>query len=170
MAVIWTMLYKFLSQLPSLIHPPAPLHSILKFAHVNVQSRKNNFVQIHDFITDNESGLLFATKTWLYDQGDEAYITDMTPDSYQFHSFPRCGRRGGGIGLVSKCSLKSKSVKRLNYQRFEAVEAKLFHSGKSMSFVCLYRPPAELTSSLTKCFRMSSLVSLITWQVGHVSQ
>ena len=89
------------------------------------------------------------TETWLYDQGDEAYTTDMTPDGYQFHSFPRCGRRGGGIALVSKCSLKSISVKQLNYQSFEAVEAKLFHSGKSMSFVCLYRPPPSRVNKFT---------------------
>ena len=56
-------------------------------------------MQIHEFITDNEFDVLFMTETWLYDQGDEAYITDMTPDGYQFHSFPRCGRRDGGIAL-----------------------------------------------------------------------
>ena len=112
--------------------------SFLKFAHINVQSCRNKTVQIHEFITDNEFDVLFMTETWLYDQGDEAYITDMTPDGYQFHSFPRCGRRGGGIALVSRSSLKSISIKWLNYQSFEAVEAKLFHSGKSMSFVSLY--------------------------------
>ena len=75
--------------------------SFLKFAHVNVQSCRNQTVQIHEFISDNDFDVLFLTETWLYDQGDEAYITDMTPDGYQFHSFPRCGRRGGGIALVS---------------------------------------------------------------------
>ena len=78
-------------------------------------------VQIHDSITDNEFDVLFISQTGLYDQGDEACITEMTPNGYQFHSFPRCGRGGGGgggrgIALVSKCSLKSVSVKRLNYQ------------------------------------------------------
>ena len=70
------------------------------------------------------------TKTWLYDQGEEAYITEMTPD--QFYSFPRCGRRGGEIALVSKCSLKSISVKQLNYQSFVAVEAK-----RQVHVICL---------------------------------
>ena len=127
-------------------------------------------MQIPEFITDNEFDVLFMTETWLYDQGDEAYITDMTPDGYQIYSFPRCGSRGGGIALVSKCSLKSISVKQLNYQSFEAVEAKLFHTVKSMSFVCTDLVQAELTSSLTRCFMMSSLVSLLTWQAGQASQ
>ena len=112
--------------------------SFLKFAHVNVQSCRNKTVQIHDFVTDNEFDILLMTETWLYDQGGEAYTTKMTANADQFHSFPRCGRKGGSIFLVSKCSHKSVSVKRLCYQSFEAVEAKLFHSGKSMSFVCLY--------------------------------
>ena len=51
--------------------------SFLKFAHINVQSCRNKTVQIHDFITDNEFEVLFLTETWLYDQGDEAYITEM---------------------------------------------------------------------------------------------
>ena len=127
-------------------------------------------MQIHEFITDNEFDVLFMTETWLYDQGDEAYITDMTPDGYQIYSFPRCGRRGGGIALVSKCSLKSISVKQLNYQSFEAVEAKLFHRGKSMSFVCLYRPPPSRVNKFTdKMFHdeFSGLVAYLASGTGE---
>ena len=110
------------------------------------------------------------TETWLYDQGDKMYITDMTPDGYQFYSFPWCGRRGEGIALVSKCSLKSISVKQLNYQSFEAVEAKLFHSGKSMSFVCLYRPPPSRVNKFTdKMFQdeFSGLVAYLASWTGE---
>ena len=38
---------------------------------------------------------------------------------------------------------------RLNYKSFEAVEAKLLCSGKSMSFVCLYRPPPSRVNKFT---------------------
>ena len=37
-------------------------------------------------------------------------------------------------------------------------------------FVCTDLLQAELTSSLTRCFMMSSLVSLLTWQAGQASQ
>ena len=154
----------------SVIDSPSCSHSFLKFAHINVQSCRNKTVQIHEFITDNEFDVLFMTETWLYDQGDEAYITDMTPDGYQIYSFPRCGRRGGGIALVSKCSLKSISVKQLNYQSFEAVEAKLFHSGKSMSFVCLYRPPPSRVNKFTdKMFQdeFSGLIAYLASGTGE---
>ena len=137
--------------------------SFLKFAHINVRSRRNKTVQIHNFIAENEFDILFMTETWLYDQGDEAYVTEMIPDGFQFHSFPRCGKRGGGIALVSKCSLKSISIKRLNYQSFEAVEAKLFHCGKSMSLACLYRPPPSRVKSMDKMFQdgFSGLVAYL---------
>ena len=144
--------------------------SFLKFAHINVQSCRNKTVQIHEFITDNEFNVLFMTEAWLYDQGEEAYITDMTPDGYQFHSFPRCGRRGGGITLISKCSLKSVSVKRLNYQSFEAVEAKHFHSGKPMSFVCLYLPlPSSVNKFTDKMFQdeFSGLIAYLASGTGE---
>ena len=154
----------------SVIDSPSCSRSFLKFAHINVQSCRNKTVQIQEFITDNEFDVLFMTETWLYDQGDEVYITDMTPDGYQIYSFPRCGRRGGGIALVSKSSLKSISVKQLNYQNFEAVEAKLFHSGKSMSFVCLYRPPPSRVNKFTdKMFQdeFSGLVAYLASWTGE---
>ena len=95
-----------------IIHIPLTstiISSFLKFAHVNVQSCRNKTVQIHDFITGNEFDVLFMTENWLYDQGDKAYIKEMKPNGYQFHSFPRCSRRDGGIALVFKCSPKSVS-------------------------------------------------------------
>ena len=64
------------------------------------------------------------TETWLYAEGDEAHITEQTSDSYQFHSFLRLGRRGGGIVAVAKHSLRSLSTERLAYDIFEAVETK----------------------------------------------
>ena len=60
---------------------PSCSRSFLKFAYINVQSCRNKTVQIHVFITDNEFDVLFMTETWLYDQGDAAYITVMTPVS-----------------------------------------------------------------------------------------
>ena len=177
----------------SVIDSSSCSRSFLHFAHINVRSCRNKTVQVHEFITDNEFDVLFMTETWLYDQGDEAYNTEMTLDGYQFHSFPGCGRRGRGIALVSKCSLKSISVKQLSYQSFEAVEAKLcslksisgkrlscqsfeaveaklFHSGKSMSFVCLYRPPPSRVNKFTdKMFQdeFSGLLAYLASRTGE---
>ena len=154
----------------SVTDSPCCSRSFLKFAHINVQSCRNKTGQLHEFITDNEFDVLFMTETWLYDQSDEAYITDMTPDGYQIYSFPRCGRRGRGIALVSKCLLKSISVKQLNYQSFEAVEAKLFHSCKSMSFVCLYRPPPSRVNKFTDKMFQDEFFGLVAYLASRAGE
>ena len=87
-----------------------------------------------------------------------------------FTHSPGVWQEGGGIALVSKCSLKSISIKQLNYQSFEAVEAKLFHSGKSMSFVCLYQPPPSRVNKFTdKLFQdeFSGLVAYLASGTGE---
>ena len=74
---------------------------------------------------------------------------------------------GGAGALPWSLSI---SVKRLNYQTFEAVEAKLFHSGKSMSFVCLYRPPPSRVNKYTdKMFQdeFSGLVAYLASGTGE---
>ena len=81
----------------SVIDSPSCSCSFLKFAHINVQSCRNKTVQIHEFITDNEFDILFMTETRLYDQSDEAYITDMTPDAISFTHSP--GVAGGAVAL-----------------------------------------------------------------------
>ena len=53
---------------------------------------------IYDIVVDNSIDVLMLTETWLYSNGDEAYIAAMTPAGYEFRSFPRTGSRGGGIG------------------------------------------------------------------------
>ena len=148
-AVIGTTSCRFCSYLPSLIHPPVPVHSL------SLRMWTSSHV--------NELVVLFITETWHSDQGVEVYSIEMTPKGYQFHSFPRCSRMVGGIALVSECSPKSLSVKRLNYQCLEAVQAKLLHSSKSMSDPL----PAKLISSWTKCFLVTYLVTLLTWQAGQ---
>ena len=47
------------------------------------------------------------TETWLYSNGDEAYIAAMTPAGYEFRSFPRTGSRGGGIGFVTRTTMSA---------------------------------------------------------------
>ena len=55
-----------------------------------------------DLIVDNSVDVLMLTETWLYSNGDEAYIAALSPAGYEFRSFPRAGSRGGGIGFVTR--------------------------------------------------------------------
>ena len=64
----------------------------------NSQPCRQIATDIYDLIVDNSIDVLMLTETWLYSNGDEAYIAAMTPAGYEFRSFPRTGSRGGGIG------------------------------------------------------------------------
>ena len=143
--------------------------SFLKFAHVNVQSCRYKTAYSRFYHRQwvwrtvyDRNPALWSRRRSVHHRNDTWWL----PVSL----IPQVWQEGRGHCPVFQCSLKSISVKRLNYQSFEAVEAKLFHRGKSMSFACTDPIPAELTISPTKCFRMNSLVSLLTWQVGHASQ
>ena len=69
---------------------------------------------IYYLIVDNSIDVLMLRETWLYSNGDKAYIAAMTPAGYEFRSFPRTGSRGGGI--VS-CPFPSASFLAPNGQR-----------------------------------------------------
>ena len=64
----------------------------------------------------------------------------MTASGYLFHSFPRIGRRGGGIAIMSALS-DSISKHPLPFNPFESVELRLSHDSTSVSVIRLYRPP-----------------------------
>ena len=51
------------------------------------ESQKAN--DIHEVILDDGIDILLMTETWLYAQGDEACIAEMTPRGYVLRLFPR---------------------------------------------------------------------------------
>ena len=71
----------------------------LKWMCFKAQSCRQIVNDLSEIIIENNLDILMLTETWLYEQGDEAYITAMTPPGYTCHSFPR-GARGGGIAFI----------------------------------------------------------------------
>ena len=115
----------------------------------NLQSCHQKATDIHELIIDNDADVLMLTETWLYPQGDEAYIAAMTPAGCDFHSFPHPGLRGGGIAFITRTNLsKFVTFRPLDCTLFESVEMSLGISRASVSFVCLYRPSPSKTSKL----------------------
>ena len=81
-------------------------NSRLTMAYFNAQSVRQIAGEIRDFIVDNTLDALILTEIWLQEVGDEPCVKEMTPTDYVFHSFPRVGRRGGGVAvLMSKFRL-----------------------------------------------------------------
>ncbi|XP_072037652.1 uncharacterized protein [Amphiura filiformis] len=112
----------------------------LKWMCFNVQSCRQIATDISEIISDNDLDILMLTETWLYAEGDEAYESAMTPHGYDSYSFPRSGKRGGGIAFIIRSAL-SKNVKftALTYTTFESVEMKLSINQLSATSICLYR-------------------------------
>ena len=124
-------------------------NSRLTMAYFNAQSVRQIAGEIHDFIADNTLDALILTETWLQEVGDEPCVKEMTPPDYVFHSFPRVGRRGGGIAVLMSKSLAPKVTFRcLSYASFEAVTMCL-SAEKLVNLTVVYRPPPSKQNKLT---------------------
>ena len=90
------------------------------------------------------------TESWLYETGDEAYITSLTPQGYKCFSFPRKGgSRGGGIAVIIKCNLTNIiNLTEHCLTTFHAIELKLRFDKKNISCICIYRPPPSKKNKL----------------------
>ena len=116
---------------------------------ITAQSCRQKPLAIHDAVSDNKFDVTFFTETWLYSQGDEAYLAQITPEGYFTKSFPREGKRGGGIAVTMRNSLKEYcTFHRLPSVSFEGVSLKIKCKDIVLKIVCLYRPPP---SRHTKC-------------------
>ena len=112
----------------------------LKWMCFNAQSCRQIVNDLFEIIVENNLDILMLTETWLYEQGDEAYITAMTPPGYTCHSFPR-GARGGGIAFIIKaCLSENITCTCLDYTSFESAELKLTINQTSAIYVPL--PPS----------------------------
>ena len=118
----------------------------------NSQSCCQKATDIHEVIIDDDVDVLMLTETWLYPQGDEAYIAAMTPAGCDFHLFPRSGSRGG-ITFITRPNLsRCVTFRPLDYTSFESVDMSL-----RISRVCLlcflYRlPPSKTNKFLNSTF------------------
>ena len=116
---------------------------------VNAQSCRQKSLALCDAISDNELDVALFIEACLYLQGDEAYVAQMTPEGYFTKSFPQTGRRGGGIAVTVKNSLKEYyTFQHLHSVSFEAVSLRIKCNGVILQVICLYRPPP---SRLNKC-------------------
>ena len=87
----------------------------------------------------------------------------MTPSGYLFHSFPRIGRRGGGIAIMFKSALSdSISMHPLPFDSFESVELRLSNDSTSVSVICLYRPPPSKRNKLSNKMFFEEFPTLVS--------
>ena len=79
-------------------------------------------------------------ETWLI-EGDTSVIASFLPDTHVFHQFPRCDRRGGGVGIILSKNFKNVKAFKRTKNQFECIEVHATHLGTKFVFVVVYRPP-----------------------------
>ena len=140
-----------------------PAQNSLRLAYFNAQSCCQKASEINDLVVGGDFDILLMTETWLYASGDEAYITEMTPCGYLFHSFPRIGCRGGGIAIMFKSALcDSISMHPLLFNSFESVELRLLNDSTSVSVISLYRPPPSKQNKLSNKMFFEEFPTLVS--------
>ena len=113
--------------------------------YTNTQSSRNKAEQIKDIIEDNDLDIFCLTETWLSHNGDDDKIANMTPYGYKTKSFPREGRRGGGIAVIYRDIfnpyIRFNSQPAFEHSTFEAAEMAIDYKGTCKKFLIIYRPP-----------------------------
>ena len=108
------------------------------------------------------------TDTWLSVQGNEAKTVELAPSGFYEKSFPRQSRsRGIGIATVCKSNLGSNITFKTNFDftqtSFEVVQASITIQHKTLSFLCLFRPPPNRRHNLTDSMFTEQLPDLLDY-------
>lgn len=121
----------------------APLkdhHKQLTCAVFNARSIRNKCTPINEIILNRSIDICILTETWLGKEDDNAIISDITPQGYDFNHMPREQKMGGGVAFLSKSSLKLKPETRYQCSTFEAFDALATIGNKIFRCVSIYRP------------------------------
>ena len=112
----------------------------LKVAVLNCRSVRNKTEEIVDHVIDHVIDIAALTETWLTDGNqDHKVIEDITPKGYVFKHIPRYGRKGGGVGILLKRSLKLKEHPRFKCRSFENFHATITSGSSSFDIVVIYK-------------------------------
>ncbi|XP_062616025.1 uncharacterized protein LOC134277724 [Saccostrea cucullata] len=122
--------------------PIANTSGTLSLCTLNCRSSRNKSVSINDYIQSNNIDLMVLTETWLGSNTDNAILSELTPNGYNFTNNPRVDRRGGGLAIIHE---KQVSVKPANkdakYTNFEHLECSVGVKNKFIRIAVIYRPP-----------------------------
>ena len=108
---------------------------------MNARSLCNKTLIVKDFVVDYKVDLLGITETWLHVEGSEVTIGELCPNGYRLLHSPRSAGRGGGVGLLYKQGIGSKTrLFEHSFTSFECIDV-IFVARKSLRAIVVYRPP-----------------------------
>jgi len=109
---------------------------------------------IHDVIANNKLDILLLTETWIPSDAPDAVKLDVAPSGYTVvhrHCAASTERCGGGLAVIHRDSFRATPVDVGEYSEFESLALRVVgHCFASFVVVCVYRPPATVTSAFTE--------------------
>ena len=131
----------------------------INFGCMNVRSAVRKAALIHDVIRDHKLDLVFLTETWISSDAPDAIKMDVALKGYRVmhaHRGSSDDRRGGGIAVIYRDSMKLSLADVGKYDEFESMSVKVMSSNLSHIVVCIYRPPGNVSESF--CDQFSDLL------------
>ena len=120
--------------------PSTKTSNHLNVLALNCQSVRDIASTLHDRLLDERIDIAILTETWLKEEDDEAYLSELAGNDFKIISFPRSSGRGGGIAFIIKNHLQQLVVsKRLHFQSMEAAELSIKTGQIISTFICVYR-------------------------------
>ena len=115
-----------------------------KLGLLNARSLRSNYNIICDYVLEHDIDIICLTETWLT-PNDDIITQAIIPQGYIIEHIPRSTRRGGGVGVLFKNTLRLESAKMWHAESFECVEVELFGSSvaSAVRLFVLYRPPSS---------------------------
>ena len=140
-------------------------NALVSLCVLNARSVSNKAVAINDYIRTSDIDILCVTETWITDETPRATINALVPDGYSLlHCSRPDGRRGGGVALMHKSSLRTSMISQTTtrtFSQFEHIECKVFLSDCVLSLVTIYRPPPSAQLGLNSAAFITELTNLI---------
>ncbi len=108
----------------------------------NARSAGNKTDELVQYIIEHDIDVFIITETWLKTD-DDMKIAELKPSGYAFEHVPRENRRGGGIAIVYKSSIRLKKFEQIfTTNSLEYMEVMLSLGNSNMRLVAVYRPPS----------------------------
>ena len=121
----------------------------INFTIFNARSVRNKTTCIQDLVIEKHYDILGLTETWLNEKDESDITSSLTPNGYKFYHKPRCGKHGGGVGVLIRSNIKVKQVQCKKYNTFEHMEIILGFHSKSVRLVVLYKPPTSSSNTIS---------------------
>lgn len=154
---------------PNSVEGVTSTFSLLRCMLANARSMCNKSDLISDCISQHQIDFLCLTESWLTgdDTFDEAVLTTSCPSSHSFISSPRCNKRGGGLAVLYRSTIKvAKCNIHFSPTSFELLTVMIASLSRSVVCAVIYRPPkfsvATFLSELADlCSHLSSYSDFI---------